>query len=464
LIDSLKSIVGPKGFLDGDDIDTRYTNDVMGTPGGTPILVVRPSDTDEVSKVLAACHEAGQPVSTRGGNTGLVQGGIPDAGEVVLSLERMTKIEEFDVQGGTMTVQAGAILQTVQETAEEKNLTFPLDLGARGSCTIGGNISTNAGGNRVIRYGMTRNLVLGIEAVMADGTVINGLHKLVKNNSGYDLKHLFIGSEGTLGVVTRAVLKLSPLTNGQSVALCGLKDFNSVVSLLGHMKGALGPSLSAFEVMWQNYYEVAFKLMPGGAKPPFETPFPFYVLVESQGKDNDKDREAMEEALGEAFESQIIENAVIAKSDAEIAENWKIRDLSAEVGASMRPGFTYDISLPVEEMETCFAELKAELTEKWPDHSLVIFGHLGDGNVHVFIKDGTDTPDKGAISECIYRLTGQHQGSISAEHGIGLQKRDYLHHSRTPEEIALMKALKNTMDPKNILNPGRIFESPVNKT
>jgi FAD/FMN-containing dehydrogenase len=460
LIDTLKGIVGPKGFLEGKDMGPRYASDVTGIPGGTPLLVVRPANTGEVSKILAACFDAGQPVLTQGGNTGLVQGGVPEDREIVLSLERMNQIEEFDEAGGTMTVQAGTILQTIQETAEEKGLTFPLDLGARGSCTIGGNISTNAGGNRVIRYGMTRELVLGLEAVLADGTVINSLHKLVKNNTGYDLKHMFVGSEGTLGVVTRAVLKLVPVPSGRSMALCGVDDFQSVVALLRHMKASLGATLSAFEVMWRNYYDATFALL-SDAKHPFEARYPFYVLIESMGIDDDKDREAMEEALGGALEEGMITDAIIAKSTSEMEEVWKLRDASLEVAMSLMPIHAYDISLPVTEMAPYFAKMDAELAERWPDHKVIVFGHLGDGNLHIVINDGVGGKDKAEVNQLIYGLAGSHQGSISAEHGIGLQKRSYLAYSRSPEEITLMKTLKKAMDPKNILNHGRIFESSV---
>ncbi len=458
LHDALQNIVGPKGFLSGDDIGPRYYTDAVGLLGSQPALVLRPVSTEEVSQILMACHQADQPIVTQGGATGLVQGGIPEQGEIVLSMERMNKIEEFDPLGATMTVQGGAILQTVQETAEAKGLSFPLDLGARGSCTIGGNISTNAGGNRVIRYGMTRDLILGIEAVLADGTILNGLHKLVKNNTGYDLKHLFVGSEGTLGIVTRAVLKLSPLPHGRAVALCGLNDFKSVANLLHHVKSALGPTLSAFEVMWQNYYDAAFTILPE-AKHPFETRYPFYVLVESMGTNSDQDRDAMEESLGGAFEDNLIADAIIAKSETEIEEIWQLRDASLDVAISLSPIHAYDVSLPISKMESYFTKLDKELVAKWPDHKIIVFGHLGDGNLHIIINDGKAVSDKPGVNTCIYGLTGQHQGSISAEHGIGLQKRDYLSHSRTAEEIALMKALKATMDPKGILNPGRIFES-----
>ncbi|MCW9045128.1 MAG: FAD-binding oxidoreductase, partial [Alphaproteobacteria bacterium] len=230
--------------------------------------------------------------------------------------------------------------------------------------------------------------------------------------------------------------------------------------LLHHTKSALGPSLSAFEVMWQNYYEATFNILTE-AQHPFEARYPFYVLVESMGTDNDKDREAMEEALGGAFEANLIEDAIIAKSESEIEKIWELRDVSLDVAISLSPIHAYDISLPIGEMESFFSQLDVDLAAQWPKHKLVVFGHLGDGNLHIIINDGMAESDKPGINNCVYGLTGKHQGSISAEHGIGLQKRAYLSKSRSAEEITLMKLLKNTMDRKNILNPGRIFESSV---
>ena len=256
LIDQLKHIVGPSGYREGEDIDTKNYKDMMGSRSIRPPLLLRPQNTEQISQILKASHAATQPIPPQGGMTGLVSGAAPLAGEIVLSFERMKQVVEVDKFTSTMTVQAGVELQTIQETAEANNLLFPLDLGARGSCTIGGNLATNAGGNRVIRYGMIRDMVIGVEAVLADGTIIDGLHKLRKNNTGYDLKQLFIGSEGTLGIITKAVLKLTPKPNSQAVALCGLKSFDEVANFLVHAQSSLGSNLSAFEVLWNNTYKL----------------------------------------------------------------------------------------------------------------------------------------------------------------------------------------------------------------
>ncbi len=458
LADELAAVVDPAGLLAGEDIGERYVQDVMGISMGRPQAVLRPADSDQVSRALAICNRAGVGVVTQGGMTGLVQGGIPLDGEVVLSLERMNAIEEVDSQSGTMTVQAGCVLQTIQERAEAEGYSFPLDLGGRGSCTIGGNISTNAGGNRVIRYGMTRDLVLGLEAVLADGTVLSNLNKVIKNNTGYDLKHLFIGAEGTLGVVTRAVLRLHPQQSSQSVALCSLPSFAAVVDFLRLMREQLGGALSAYELLWRSYMELVAEASPG-----IEFPFPlsqdYFVLLESQGSDPAADRQALEDALALAHERGLLVEAVVAKSQAEVAKLWQIRDLALEAVQLMMPAAIFDVSIPISRMEDFVAAIEQRLGEIWPDHRLVVLGHIGDSNLHVLVKPGEVQRGGPNITpyDVIYELTGERQGSISAEHGIGFQKRPYLKLSRSPAELEMMRKLKALFDPNNILNPGRIF-------
>jgi FAD/FMN-containing dehydrogenase len=326
-------------------------------------------------------------------------------------------------------------------------------MGARGSCTIGGNIATNAGGNRVIRYGMMRDLVLGLEVVLADGTLLHGLRKLVKNNTGYDLKQLFVGSEGTLGVITRAVLKLSPKPASQNVALCALPGFDEVVRLLHLMRRRLPGSLSAFEVMWNGYYKLVVECVEN-VSGPFEPEHPYYVLVESLGADAERDTAAFEDALSAAFEEDLLVDAALSKSPAEVRSLWSLRDASLEVHRALGAWQAYDISLAIEKMELFAGELMRRLDAAWPGHRTVLFGHLGDGNLHVQTNAGGGHGDSDGL---IYALTGEHEGSISAEHGIGYAKKRYLHHSRTDAEIALMARVKNALDPRGILNPGRIF-------
>ena len=456
LIEEFKAIVGPAGFREGADIESKHFQDIMGARSVPPLILLRPADTQQVSRILKACHAAGQPVAPQGGMTGLVSAAAPLEGEISLSFERMKKVAEIDRFTSTMTVEAGVELQTIQELADANDLLFPLDLGARGSCTIGGNLSTNAGGNRVIRYGMTRDLVIGVEAVLADGTIIDGLHKLRKNNTGYDLKQLFIGSEGTLGLITRAVLKLSPKPSSQTVALCGVKDFDNVANLLVHVQTTLGSNLSAFEVLWANTYALIDEYVPH-VKVPLADEFQFYVLVESMGSNSERDSELFVDALGQASEKGLVEEVIIADSDTKVRNLWAVRDAAAEV---IGVGFmhAYDVSLNIDDMGYFGEEVEKRLRAVWPDLVMGLFGHIGDGNVHIIINVGPDTRDLHLqIDEIIYGLIQELGGAVSAEHGIGLMKKQFLSYSKSEAEITLMKALKRTLDPEGILNPGRIF-------
>ena len=368
----------------------------------------------------------------------------------------MNTIEEIDVQSRTMTVQAGVPLQTVQEKADEAGMLFPLDLGARGTATIGGNVSTNAGGNRVIRYGMMRDQVLGMEVVLADGTIISSMNKILKNNTGYDLKQLFIGSEGTLGVVTRLVLRMRPLPVSQEMALLAIDDFTKVTAFLSYIDSALGGTLSAYEVLWQDYYQLVTK-PPAEGRAPLPDNYKYYVLLEALGGSITADQERFVAALTEALEQELIADAVIAQNQGERDDLWAIRDDVGQV-AQNAPIFAFDISVSLNHMESYVEELKASLTERWPDHSCMIFGHLGDGNLHIIVGNGDSSIEaKKAIDETVYAGLPARGGSVSAEHGIGLQKREYLSWSRNSDEINLMKMLKQSLDPKDILNPGKIF-------
>ena len=457
LIESLKSIVGPAGYREGADIESKNYQDAMGARSVPPILLLRPDCTEQVSEILKACHAAKQPIAPQGGMTGLVSAAAPLEGEISLSFERMKQVVEVDPFTSSMTVEAGVELQTIQEQADAHDLLFPLDLGARGSCTIGGNLSTNAGGNRVIRYGMTRDLVVGLEAVLADGTIINGLHKLRKNNTGYDLKQLFIGSEGTLGVITRAVLKLSPKPSSQVVAMCAVNDFAKVADLLVQVQAGLGANLSAFEVIWNNTYRLIDKHVPH-ATVPMADHYGFYVLIESMGSHADKDSDLFLEVLSTATEAKLIEEVIVADSDTKIKNLWTVRDAAAEIYPGVGYMHTYDVSLNVDDMGYFGDEVESRLRAQWPDAILGLFGHIGDGNVHIIIHVGPETRNLHlAIDEIIYGLIQELHGAVSAEHGIGLMKKQFLPYSKSEPEIALMKALKQTLDPQGILNPGRIF-------
>lgn len=455
LIAKLKAALGPGSVLEGAEAAEKAQGGWSRL--GTPRAVLRPASTADVSTILKLCHAAGEPVVPWGGKTGLVEGGEAD-GHLALSLERMNRIEEIDVAGGTATVQAGCVLQSFCEAVDAKGALFPLDLGARGSATIGGNISTNAGGNRVIRYGMMRDMVLGLEAVLADGTVMSSLNHLIKNNAGYDLKQLFIGSEGTLGVVTRAVLRLRPKPMSQDTAFVSVESFEQLPKFLRHMERALGGTLSAFEVMWADFYKLVTS-EPAKGKPPLPYGHPYYVLVESMGGDQAEDSARFEKALMAALETGEVSDAVIAKNQDERNQMWALRDDVGQVGRNW-PIFTFDVSLKIADMDGYIAEVREGLKAKWPQHTLMVFGHLGDGNLHVIpgtISEHTPESRK-AVEAVVYGALRKRGGSVSAEHGIGLEKRPYLGWSRSPEEVALMRTLKAALDPKGILNPGKVLE------
>lgn len=457
LRDQLQRIVGPKGFRTGEDIERKYFRDWMGTLADPPSMVLRPASTEEVSRIMQACHASGQPVTPQGGMTGLVSAAAPRAGELALSLERMKRIEEVDRLTSTMTVEAGVELQTIQERAEEYGMLFPLDLGARGSCTIGGNLSTNAGGNRVIRYGMARSLVLGVEAVLADGTVINGLKKLRKNNTGYDLNQLFIGSEGTLGIITRAVVKLLPRPRSQSIAFCGVQDFEKVAELLLHCQERLAGNLTAFEVLWENTYQLIARHLPD-IRLPLTGGHQFYALVEAMGSDPGTDQAQFERSLEAAVESGLVADCVIADSEKQVQGIWRVRDAAAEVMQGVGFMHAYDVSLNVADMGGFGEQVVRRLQAVWPEAIIGLFGHVGDGNLHIIINVGPETRQQhGRIDEIVYGLIRELRGSVSAEHGIGLMKKPYLAFSRSEAEIDLMRKLKAAMDPRGILSPGRIF-------
>jgi len=455
LLADLRAVVGDSGLLTGAAVHERA--DVNGHVPRAGALV-RPASTEQVAGVLRLCHARHQSVVTHGGRSGLVEGTATTEHELILSTERMNAIERVDVTGRTMRVQSGAILQRVQEEAERHDLMFALDLGGRGTCTIGGNIATNAGGVRVLRYGMMRALVLGLEVVLADGTVLKSLNRMIKNNAGYDLKQLFIGSEGTLGIVTRADLRLFPRPRSANTALVACRDFDGLVKLLGMLDASLGGQLSAFEAMWPDFYAAtttAFghhrALLPGGHG--------IYGLVEASGADPESDAARFEEALGEALEKGVVLDAVIAKSEAERNAIWAPRDdpwlITQHYGATLN----FDVSMAIEDMAGYLASLRAAIAQQIPEGHVFAFGHIADGNLHVIVAPGTSDPATLRRGEEIaYELLRPIDGSISAEHGIGLERRHFLNISRTAQEIDAMRLLKRALDPHGILNPGKVFE------
>lgn len=457
LLNDLLAIVGPSGVLLGDDVSQRSVDWFTGAPCRAK-AIVRPRSTEQLSSVMAVCYQADQPVVTHGGMTGIVHGGVASPDEIVVSLELMNQIEEIDPVGSTIQVQAGVTLQRVQEAAQEIDMQFPLDLGARGSCTIGGNIATNAGGIRVIRYGMMRQQVLGLEAVLSDGTVVSSLNKMLKNNAGYDLKQLFIGSEGTLGIVTRAVLRLQPHMPSEQTALVAVPSFDALTKLLNLVSCELANSLSAFEALWNNHYKL-MTTESGKHTPVLEDDSPFYAIIETLGLDEAEDAERFSQVLQKALEADLITDAVLASSQAQRQSIWAIREDIEVLVSELKPMFSYDVSLPIPSMEAYVDILEESLKRQWPQAGkMVVFGHLGDGNLHIMITVRDDSPDsRRQVEQLVYSPLKAFGGSISAEHGIGLEKKDYLSVSRTSEEIALMKRLKTALDPKCLLNPGKVI-------
>jgi FAD/FMN-containing dehydrogenase len=450
LLRDLRGVLGDDGVLSGEEALQRVTG---WSRLGTPLALVRPRGTGEVSAIARFCHGARVPMVPWGGLTGLVSGAMAD-GAIAVSLERMAAIEEIDPIDGVMVVGAGCVLQTAQDAAQAAGMLLPLDLGARGSATIGGVIATNAGGNRVVRFGMMRDMVLGLEAVLANGTVVSAMKPLVKNNTGYDLKHMFIGAEGTLGIVTRAVLRLRPALVSRNSALLAVSDFGTVTRLLRLLESRLGGQLSAFEAMWPEFYELV-TTAPARGRAILPHGHAFYVLVEAMGGDMESDGERFVAALGEAMEQGLVADAVIAQSLAEVEAMWAIRDDGEQVGR-IGPGVALDVSLRLSCVAPFVEQLRLMLEQTWPGTRSVLFGHVGDGNIHVIVSTGDNTPARReAVTRMVLELAGSLGGSISAEHGIGLDKLGYLPMSRSAEEIATMRLIKSALDPDNLMNPGK---------
>lgn len=457
LVERLRSVLPSQALLLGSAVTARSSN-VWGAP--KPIeaqVLVRPGSTAELSQTLATCHEFSQPVVVHGGQTGVVGATATQPGDVIVSLERMTRIEELDTLGRTMVAQAGVTLQRAQEEAERHGLLLGIDLGARGAATLGGNAATNAGGNRVVRYGMTRRHVLGLEVVLADGTVVSSMGRIIKDNAGYDLKQLFIGSEGTLGVISRLVLQLLPAPRSEHTAMAAALSLDAVARLLTRMNAELGGRVSAFEVLWSDYYSLV-TTAPAKSKPPLPQGQPFYVLVESHGSDPAHDGERFENALAAALQEGLVSDVVIAKSTHERSALWALRDDVHQLWR-MQPMFLFDVGLPIAAMQGYTESLRTQLKRRWPDALLYIFGHMGDGNLHVCIRaGGEDGGAKAEVEHLVNSAVAAIGGSVAAEHGIGCEKKSYLPFSRSAVEIELMRQLKRLLDPRNILNRGRVVD------
>lgn len=457
--EALRAALGPGAVFVGDEVPERNRNDYSGLAPSTPLALLRPADTDGVAAALRICHQHGIAVVPQGGLTGLCGGARAESDQVALSLERLVGVEEIDSASATMTVCAGTPLEAVQQAADAAGYFCPLDLGARGSCAIGGNLSTNAGGNRVIRYGMARDMVLGLEAVLADGTVVTSLNKMMKNNAGFDLKHLFLGSEGTLGVITRAVLRLYPKPASSMVALFALEDYESALALLAAARRDLGPLLSAFEAMWPDYWDVVTQGV-ATVRDPFAgdgARYGMHVLVEALGTDEAIDAPRFEAWMEKLLEAGVVRNAAVAQSVADQRAFWHVRDAVGELHRLWPRHLAFDIGLPIGAMDGYARRCKAMLAERVPGCRSVFYGHIGDGNVHIVTHlDGVAEQPHDSVEEIVYGLVREHGGTVSAEHGIGTLKRRWLAHARSPEQIALMRTLKAALDPKNLLNPGKV--------
>jgi FAD/FMN-containing dehydrogenase len=450
IVQLLTGELGQDCVLDADRLRERATSYWDPSPTEAKCLL-RPTSTDELSCAMRVCHEHGQSVVVQGGLTGVVEGAVATQDDVIVSLERMQAIERVDALDGIAVVQAGAILQTVQEELAQQGFLFPLDFGARGSATIGGATATNAGGLNVLRYGMLRNLILGLEAVLADGTVISSMNQMLKNNTGYDVKQLFIGSEGTLGIVTRVVVRLFPLSTSRQTAMLALDSFDAVVETLQAMRSGLAGTLSAFEVMWNNYY--AAMTTSGEHAPPLGPDHAYYVLAEAEGSNPESDDERFEALLERGLASGTIADAVLPKSNAERATLWAIR----EEFEPLLPAYLYDVSLPIAAMTTYVERLGTAMADWRGDALAFVFGHIADGNLHIFVTPHDDGAHHDVVDAAVYGSLEGLSGSVSAEHGIGKEKVAWLASSRSPEEIQLMRSLKKVLDPHNLLNPGNIL-------
>lgn len=455
VVEALRAILAEGQIALAPDVTAGHAGDWSEAPRHTPAVVVFPRTPQEVADVLAACSQLSQPVVIQGGLTGLAGGATPAGAEVAVSLAKLNTIEDIDTVGGTAVVQAGVVLETLQQRVEELGWSFPLDLGARGSCQVGGNAATNAGGNRVIRFGTMRDMVLGLEVALPDGRLMTMLNRVTKNTTGVDLKHLFIGAEGTLGVITRLVLKLSPRATAANTALCALPSFDAATRLVRDLRRAL-PALSAFEVMWADYLEAAMEVTR--LRQPFDAAHPVYVLVETLGANDERGREALERELGEALEQGLITDVVVAQSVDDAKKLWAYRESIGELLGLLKPFAAFDVGIPMAAMDAFVESVGAELERRFPAQRHLFFGHIGDGNLHVLSGPHRSPESLHQVEEVVYAATGRVGGSISAEHGIGVVKKEFLAHSRSPVEIELMRSLKALLDPQGILNPARILD------
>ena len=465
VLERLKAVVGPGGFLEGEDT-APFSKAWRGNWVGKTPLLLRPKTVEEVAAVVRLCAETDTAIVPQGGNTGLTYGSQPGKGgnEVIVSTARMTAIRDIDLLNDTMTVEAGVVLQNIQRAAADADRLFPLSLGAEGTCQIGGNVATNAGGIQVLRYGNTRNLVLGLEVVLPDGRIWNGLRGLRKDNTGYDLKHLFIGAEGTLGIITAAVLKLFPKPTESQSAFVAVASAEASVALLGHMRSRLGESVTSFELMSRPTIELVLAGVPGTTDPMADV-YPWYVLMEVTGQGAPGSlADPLAAALESAVEAGIADDAVLAASGEQARRLWKMReDLPFGVQAA-GGAIAHDISVPLSRLPEFIARADAAMRAAYPTVRFCCFGHVGDGNLHYNPVKPADwtwerySAEREAVNELVHDIVVSLGGSISAEHGIGLLRLDENLRYKSPIEIDMMLAMKRAFDPQNIMNPGKVVQ------
>jgi FAD/FMN-containing dehydrogenase len=464
ILERMAGIVGAKNVVTDADAMVPYLKEWRDLFRGKAQAILRPGSTAEVAEIVKLAAETGATLVPQGGNTGLVGGQIPvaEGREIILSLQRLDKIRAVDAQGDTMTVEAGVTLQRAQEAAEAAGRLFPLSLASEGTCTIGGNLATNAGGTAVLAYGNARELCMGLEVVLADGRIWNGLRQLRKDNTGYDLKNLFIGAEGTLGIITAAVLKLFPLPAARATAFLAVPDPEAALALLNAAKAGAGGTLTTFELMPRIGLEFVLR-HAAGTRDPLSEPSPWYVLMEVSAQSPAGLDEAVETFLGEALENGLVTDAALAGSLEQRASFWKLREALSEVQRFEGGSIKHDISVPLHAAPEFLARAIAKVEEMVPGCRPVPFGHLGDGNIHFNVSQPIGA-DKEAfigrwdeINSAVHAIVAELHGSISAEHGIGRLKRYLLPGVKDPVELALMRTLKATLDPRGILNPGAVL-------
>src|SRR5215831_6670249 len=462
LLARFAAIVGTKNTVTDPAEQEGYLVEGRGLYRGHTPMVLRPGSTAEVAAILKLAYETATPIVPQGGNTGLVGGQIPHHGEIVLALTRLDRIRDVDARSNTMTCEAGVVLAKAQETAAAVDRLFPLSLGAEGSCTIGGNLSTNAGGTGALAYGVARDLVVGLEVVLADGRMWNLLSKLKKNNTGYDLRHIFVGAEGTLGIITAAVLKLFPRPRAVETAFIGVPSPAAAVTLLNLAQARLGGTVTTFELIVRDVIEFAIK-HGHGVRDPLAGKHPWYVLMEVASQHDEGLRESVEQLLADAGSRGLIEDATIAASLDHAKAFWHMRHILPEVQKPEGGSIKADVSVPIAAVPQFLEEASAAAKAIIPGCRPVPFGHLGDGNVHFNVSQpiGADTTQFlarwGEVNDAVNKIVLKYNGSISAEHGIGKLKRDSLTKVKDPVALELMRGLKRMLDPDGLLNPGNVL-------